>query len=66
MALTKGVVLRINVAKGWKDKPHRLDLSVHRQKKEILVDGKSGVASYKLTEASGSHSGALAAKTGAL
>lgn len=45
VALIKGVLLRIKVEKDWKDKPHRLHWSVHKLKKEISVNGKSGVES---------------------
>lgn len=45
VALIKGVLLRMKVEKDWKVKPHRLDWSVHKRKKEISVNGKSGVES---------------------
>lgn len=52
VALIKGVWLRTNVGKLYRDQPHRLDESEHKQKKEISVDEKSVVESYKLKEAS--------------
>lgn len=51
MALIKGVLLRTNVEKGWKDKTHRLDWPVHKQEKEIAVSEKSVDESYKVGEA---------------
>lgn len=38
VALIKGVLLRTNIEKGWKDKSHRLDWSVYQQKKRNLND----------------------------
>lgn len=48
VALIKGVLLRTNVEKEWKDKPLRLDWSLHKQ--NISVDEKSVVESYRLKE----------------
>lgn len=47
VALIKGV-LKTNVEKEWKDKPLRLDWSMHKQ--NISVDEKSVVESYRLKE----------------
>lgn len=54
-SLIKGVVIKNKCRKGVIHKPHRLDCSVHKQKKETSVRDKS-VESYKVKEVSGLNS----------